>query len=412
MTRAFAKLAIDFAANGALPDRFRLFIPGWNTTENGNFLFDEAAAAAVMAAYRAWGVDLAIDLEHQMLEQGIASDPTAKDARGWCQLELASDGSLWAINVRWTPDGAARLTEKRQRYVSPAFEIDPESQRVTKIVNVAITAIPATHQTPALVAASLKRLSMDPKLVQQALDALIEGDTEKCAELLKGAIAAAASTPEAEAAPAPEAMAAPEEPAPAPAEEPKPEESAIAPAPSAEAPKGEEDEEEEKAAVVAASKLVRLSGKTSLVDALLEIEAWRKSHIELETERQKLAVEKKALESAERRKLCVELVTQGGLAPAAVWADDKCSSPKAYLASMSIADLREFAKASKSTKATPKASAPKGAPVDGDKEFTTPHGVVALSAREIKTCAEAGADLQVYANNKAFRDHAGKNAGR
>jgi phage I-like protein len=408
--RAFAKLAIDFAASGALPDRFRLFVPGWNTTENGNFLFDEAAAAAVMAAYRAWGVDLAIDLEHQMLEHGIAPDPTAKDARGWCQLELASDGSLWAINVRWTPDGAARLTEKRQRYVSPAFEIDPESKRVTKIVNVAITAIPATHQTPALVAASLKRLSMDPKLVQQALDALIEGDADKCAELLKGAIAAAASS-EAPAEAAPEAMAAPEEPAPAPAEEPKPEESAAAPAPSAEAPKGEEDEEEEKAAVVAASKLVRLSGKTSLVDAIVEIEAWRKSHIELETERQKLATEKAALESAERRKLCVELVTQGGLAPAAVWADEKCSAPKPYLAAMSIVDLRDFAKSSKASKAAPKVAPPK-VPAADEKQFTTQHGVVTLSASELKACEDTKADPQVYANNKAFRDHARKNAGR
>jgi phage I-like protein len=395
--RAFTKLAIEFA-NDALPNRFRLFVSGWNETENGNFLFDEAAAAAVMAAYRSWGVDLAIDLEHQMLSPGIAPDPTAKDARGWCQLELAADGSLWAINVRWTPDGAARLAEKRQRYISPAFEIEPETKRVTKIVNVAITAIPATHNTPALVAASLQRLSMDPKLVQQALDALIEGDTEKCAELLKGAIAAAASTPEAEAPaaePAPEASAAPA---------PEAEEAAAAPpaAPSAEGEE-EKDEEEEKAAVVAASKLVRLSGKASLADALEEIAAWKTSHIELETKRQELAREKAALESAERVRLAKDLVQIGAEFPSTVWTDEKSTALKPRWLKMDIAELRSHVadqKAARASKKTP--TAPKS-PAESGKEFATPHGPITLSARELKFCADEKADPQVYANNKAFQ---------
>jgi phage I-like protein len=405
--RGFAKLAIEFGPEGALPDRFRLFVPGWNTTENGDFLFDEAAAAAVMAAYQTWGVDLAIDLEHQMLAPGIAPDPTAKDARGWCQLELAADGSLWAVNVRWTPDGAARLTEKRQRYVSPAFEIDPESQRVTKIVNVAITAIPATHKTPALVAASLKRLSMDPKLVQQALDALIEGDADKCAELLKGAIAAAASTEAPAAEPAPEASAAPM------AEEPKPAEEAAAAPPAPPVEGEEEKDEEEKAAVVAASKLVALSGKASLIDALSEVEEWRKSHVELETKRQEIAREKAALESAERVRLCKELVACGAEFPSTVWTDEKSTALRGEWLEIKIETLRNKVAAQKAARASKKTpTAPKQNAEDGGKQFTTPHGVVTLSARELAVCADAKADPQVYANNKAFQDHARKNAGR
>lgn len=151
---SFATLAVGDA--GELPTEFRLFVSGWNDTENGRYLFDEAAAASVMAAFQAWGVDLMIDLEHQALEEGAAADPNARDARGWCKLELREDGSLWAVAVTWTPDGEARLREKRQRYVSPAFAFDPETSRVTKIINVAITAIPATHDTPALVAASAR----------------------------------------------------------------------------------------------------------------------------------------------------------------------------------------------------------------------------------------------------------------
>lgn len=150
---ATAILALEPKADGTLPSEFRLFVKGWNETENGSYLFDEAAAASVMESYKAWGVDLMIDLEHQALDAVASADPTARDARGWCNLELRDDGSLWAVNVKWTADGAARLTEKRQRYVSPAFGFETESRRVTNIINVAITAIPATHDTPELVAA-------------------------------------------------------------------------------------------------------------------------------------------------------------------------------------------------------------------------------------------------------------------
>src|SRR5665213_807565 len=146
---ASRRLAISVGSNGELPTEFRLFTAGWNDTENGKFLFDQKAAQSVMAAYAKWGVDVAIDLEHQMLDGGSSPDPTARDARGWCKLELRPDGSLWATNATWTPDGASRLTNKTQRYVSPAFEVDPKTQRVSKIVNIAITSIPATHDTPA-----------------------------------------------------------------------------------------------------------------------------------------------------------------------------------------------------------------------------------------------------------------------
>ncbi len=368
-----------------MPDRFRLFVSGWNTTENGNFLFDDAAAAAVMAAYQAWGVDLAIDLEHQMLSPGHSPDPTAKDARGWCQLELAADGSLWAVNVRWTPDGAARLTEKRQRYISPAFEIDSETNRVTKIVNVAITAIPATHHTPALVAASLGAC-MDPNLVKEALDALVAGDAEKCMELLKGAIAAAASS---------------EAPAEEPAAEPPAEEMAAEAPPAAEEDPAKKDEE--KAATVATSRLIAITGTSSLTDALSAVETFKASHIELETERQKLAKERETLEAAERRQIYADLVKLGGLAPSAVWADDKAQAPKGYLAAMPLENLREFAQASKASRGKPAPKAPAvSASVEG-RSFKIDGKTVELSASELAACEEMGAKPEVYAANKFRR---------
>lgn len=384
------ELAIGEA--NSLPTEFRLFVPGWNETENGRFLFDAEAASATMDAYRRWGVDLSIDLEHQMLDSMPTPDPTARDARGWAKLELRPDGSLWAVDVRWTNDGAARLTEKRQRYVSPAFEIDPESKRVTKIINVAITAIPATHNTPALVAASA-RGSMDPKLVQQALDALINGDAKAALEILQNLIASAAGAD-------PDAAT---EDAPPPAGDGGADEMTESAAPAAapaEAPAPAADDEEKKAAVVATSALVRLTGKSNASDALAEVKIWK-------TAFDSMAAERAALEADKRRKLCIELVTLGAEFPSTVWADPSSTKLKARWESMPMAALEEHvaeqrsARASKRAPAPPKGAAPSEAP---GKVVQTSFGPVTLSARELKVCEEVKADLQKYAENKALKE--------
>lgn len=149
-----AAAALAIGASGELPTEIRLFARGVNQTEKGPFLFDEEAARRVMAHYLARGVDVMFDLDHR------STDPDAPnydgDARGWGKLEVRN-GELWATGVTWTADGAARLTEKRQRYVSPylGWEELPDGQRrIVEIVNVAICANPATHDAPALVAAS------------------------------------------------------------------------------------------------------------------------------------------------------------------------------------------------------------------------------------------------------------------
>lgn len=377
-------IALAIGNQGNLPTEFRLFAAGWNDTEIGRFLFDETAAASVMAAYEAWGVDLAIDLEHQMLSEGIAVDPTAKDARGWFKLAMRN-GELWAVDVKWAPDGAERLTGKRQRYISPAFEVDRETQRVSKIYNVAITAMPATHHTPALVAASASGAAMSVEefiKVCKALGIDMAGSLEDAMAKIKGEKPA-------------------EEPA---AEEPAAE--AAAPAPEAPAPASPAEDDKPEEVAAALSSVLRLSGKASFVAASADVAVWHASHLELETERVKLAAERKTLEGAERRKGCVDLVTLGGCSPATVWATPDAKAPKGYLASMSIADFREYVadaiKANAGKPVTPKAPTA-DAPSAGDRVFETPHGSVTLSAREIAGCTSAKADPAVYAANKAYQ---------
>jgi hypothetical protein len=115
------------AFNGdAPPSEFRLFKAGINETTKGEFLFDAKAAEMVMAACGgARQVDYAIDLEHLSLDtEARHYNP---DALGHFKLEVRN-GELWAVNVTWNPDGARRLSEKTQRYVSPAFITDDDNR--------------------------------------------------------------------------------------------------------------------------------------------------------------------------------------------------------------------------------------------------------------------------------------------
>ncbi len=345
------------------PSEFCIFTAGLVETTKGTFTFDADAATSVMAEYLQHGIDLMIDYDHASLAS-ITIDPAlAGKAAGWFNIEVRN-GELWAVNVRWTPPAADALRRKEWRFMSPAFSTDGAG-RVTDLLNVAITNLPATRKLQPLMAASMK-----PENVMAALEALIAGDSEKCAELLKGIIAEAAG------ASAPEV----------PAEEPAPVEESAAVDPAAD-PAAEEDKKEE---LVAASALLRITGADNLAAAVALATAYRASHIELETERQKLAAERTVLEASERRAGCVDLVVKAGRAPSTVWSDDKCSAPKSYLSNMPMADFRSYV--ADATNSEPKSL------VTPPKSASDANG---LSAREVEMCAKNKIDPAKYAATRA-----------
>ena len=161
--------------NDEPPKEIRIFKAGINDSRKGPALFDDEAARLVMAAYKQHGADLMFDLEHLSLDDTAPNyDP---DARGWSNLELraakkpvpGAQYDLFGTAVRWTEDGDQRLRKKTQRYISPAFVVDTKSRRVVELVNVAITALPATDKLTPLVAARRngleKRMKTNPKLL-------------------------------------------------------------------------------------------------------------------------------------------------------------------------------------------------------------------------------------------------------
>jgi phage I-like protein len=379
------------------PSAFRIFAAGWNESTKGRVLFDEQAASDVMAAYAAHGVDIMIDLEHLSLnEESRNFDP---DARGWCRLELRS-GELWAVDVKWTPDGQVRLSEKRQRYVSPAFWTDKESGRVTEITNIAITGMPATHNAAPLMAASKRgrvpgRLNMADGLTIEKLPALAEALGLSADAALEDVMAALRAI----------VMAADGQPQPTedtPAEEPA---ANAADAP----PAAEKDEEKAAEAMAATARLLRLSGKPTLGASLDEVALWRESHVKLEAEQKKLSQERAALEMGERRGLVVELVKLGVELPATAWEDPlaKVLKPAKRLLDEPLADLRKRTETWRSAKGGkgPSGLTPPKAPVspEASGSVTLPSGeVVSLNAREVAMFkGRKPEEMQAYAARKA-----------
>jgi phage I-like protein len=305
------------AQEKAPPTEFRIFAAGVTLVrlnECERIVYDAAAEAQVLAAWRKHGADVMIDLEHFSIldpKDKAAARADAVDARGWCKL-AARNGELWAVNVRWTPDGARRLMSGAQRYVSPVFSQD-EHDRPTEIVNIALCAMPAMCGLDSLIAASAKarrvaRRSLaasvhkvDPEKVKAALEALKSGDGTAALAMLEELIASAASGG---APPADDALN---------ADLPSPDDSV---------------EEPPAAAAVAASVNASLASLTASVAALAsQVKA--------------LSSDRNTRELDERRGLIGQLIKLGVETPALAWQGDPAKRiPVARLSAESVESLR------------------------------------------------------------------------
>ncbi len=292
---------LDALSGGAdaPPNEFRLFKAGINPTLKGDVVLDAAALQSVLQSYAAYGNDLVMDLEHRSIgAKGVADT----DAMAWFKL-AGRDGELWAVDVKWTPEGVRRLNAKSQRYISPAVLTD-ENNRATEIINCALVSMPATLSTPALIAASRKELSMlTPEQVQKVVDAIANEDVEAMKTLLTELMAGA------------------------PAEEKPPEQDPALAEMTAAAP-----------------ELLSATGATTIKDALATVAAWGKNAKET-------ADKAASIELASRMTLVGDLVKLGAETPATAYADKdgkKVLVPR--LLSEDFTSLRERVTALKASK--------------------------------------------------------------
>jgi phage I-like protein len=146
--RSPSRLVYALPGQGETPCEFRIFAFGKTDTENGAYSFDQESADVCMDAFKTYGNRLTIDYEHQAL-----NDPPTGPAPAAASFvpEMRADG-LWATDVRWTERASSMLKAKEYLYYSPAFLHDDDG-RPTRLLNVALTNLPATRNMTPLVAA-------------------------------------------------------------------------------------------------------------------------------------------------------------------------------------------------------------------------------------------------------------------
>lgn len=135
---------------GDPPTELRILANGVTETSKGPVLFDAKAGELVMQAFGEHGQDLLpFDVGHGMVNP--FSPPDGHKAAGWFRPEVREDG-LWASDIEWTEMGESGLRKREFRFFSPALYQDRTSGRVNKLVNIALTNLPATKGQRPLVA--------------------------------------------------------------------------------------------------------------------------------------------------------------------------------------------------------------------------------------------------------------------
>jgi phage I-like protein len=155
--------------DGKAPTAFRIFRAGKNTSDKGTFTFDEDSATKVMAAYERKVGDsdgaLTMDYEHQSLNTILNGQPAPNSARAWRpEVRQTSDGpELWAVDVMWTSRAKTYIEEGEYQYISPVF--DAPENHIERVVNLALTNIPALDGLEPLIAASARAsIRTDPDM--------------------------------------------------------------------------------------------------------------------------------------------------------------------------------------------------------------------------------------------------------
>jgi hypothetical protein len=371
-------LSIDLNGD-APPTEFRIFTSGDVATTKGNFKFDSKAAESVMSAYVAHGIDLMIDYDHASLSDSPVDASLAARAAGWFQPEIRN-GELWAVNVKWTPAADAALRAKEWRFMSPAFATS--EGRVTRLLNVAITNLPATRNLQPLMAANAKGKiimagdsGLSPKLVSAALAAVASKDAKGSLGVLQQILAALLGG----------------------SDEAPPSSSDSEPAADAPPDAATAASDKDIALAGAARVAMTLTGIGTPAEALAELTRRSRVVVDLEAREVTLAADRKLAEEGERRTLVASLVKLGVEIPATAWADPAGSVPVARLANEPMADLRGRVDTLSQARGFARVTTP-----------TPPGGAAALSfgltPEQIQICVEMKVDPETFAKLAAQRD--------
>ena len=137
---------ISLNEDGTPPDWIELVPPGKVTALDGR-QFDNAEPEKVVERFNARPIDIPIDWEHA--SESKAPKGERSPAAGWIDQLAVRAGSIWGHVKEWTTNGAADLSDKSYRYISPAF-LHTKKGLVLDIVSAGLTNKPALGDLQAL----------------------------------------------------------------------------------------------------------------------------------------------------------------------------------------------------------------------------------------------------------------------
>lgn len=179
---ALSALPVLLVAGDVPPTEFRVFKAGENPSEKGTFIFDEKSALSVMEEFARLGKPMLLDYNHGTLVEGAAPEASISAGEG---LPEVRNGELWLTGIKWTARASQLLTAKEYRLFSPYFHHDKDGH-VTRLVNVALTNLPALNNIEPLVAASAnptEEPSMETCTACAQLNAKLSAMDEECKAL-------------------------------------------------------------------------------------------------------------------------------------------------------------------------------------------------------------------------------------
>lgn len=135
-----------------------MFKAGENPSEKGMFLFTPESALSVMKEYADHGKTLRFDFNHGTLLEGV--DPEVAKSAGSFSLEVR-DGDLWATQCNWTDYAAQKISSREYGDFSPYFNHDKKGV-ITRVINCALTNLPALDDIEPLISASATPSSEEP----------------------------------------------------------------------------------------------------------------------------------------------------------------------------------------------------------------------------------------------------------
>lgn len=145
----------------------RLFRYGENASEKGVFVFNEVSAESVIAEYLAHGKALCFDYNHGMAydnpthEQAVA----AGEFTPGVVLDEAGKPELWAVDVKWTERARAFIEGHEYKFFSPLFE--HQDGVVMRLINCALTNLPALNDLNTLMAASITASAEETQMLPE-----------------------------------------------------------------------------------------------------------------------------------------------------------------------------------------------------------------------------------------------------